>query len=432
MNTIASGSTAVEIAESIEQQIRSGFYRDGALLPAVRSLAQQLQVSPNTVAAAYKLLRDAALIVTDGRRGTRVAGEMPMAENRTTIPEGLRDMASGNIDGATLPAIDAGWLTESQSGYDVQSNDPQLLDVAGRWLADQRIPCQQLGIYSGALDAVERALRLRCRPGNKVIVEDPCWPPALALLASLRLKAVPVPVDEEGALAPSAEVLRSAAAVILTPRAHNPTGFCISERRWREWLDKLADAPDTLLILDDHWGPLSAAKPLSFTREPLNWLYVVSVSKFLGPDLRVSVVTGSSSVLKSMHQQQTLGPRWVSLLLQRLAGHLWQKMLDSSRLSAVGAEYLGRRSALIQGLRDLGVAVPTQGEGLHVWLPVSDETSVVQTLASLGWAIQAGSPFRLESPAAVRISIGNLNPISVPALARDVAHALKQRRRTVN
>ncbi|WP_104098410.1 aminotransferase class I/II-fold pyridoxal phosphate-dependent enzyme [Stutzerimonas kunmingensis] len=432
MNTIASGSTAVEIAESIEQQIRSGFYPDGALLPAVRSLAQQLQVSPNTVAAAYKLLRDAALIVTDGRRGTRVASEMPTAETQTTIPEGLRDMASGNIDGATLPAIDAGWLTESQSGYDVQSNDPQLLDVAGRWLAEQRIPCQQLGIYSGALDAVERALRLRCRPGNKVIVEDPCWPPALALLASLRLKAVPVPVDEEGAMVPSTEILRSAAAVILTPRAHNPTGFCISSRRWTQWVDRLADAPDTLLILDDHWGPLSAAEPLNFSREPLSWVYVVSVSKFLGPDLRVSVVTGTPSVLKNMHHQQTLGPRWVSLLLQRLAGRLWQKMLDSSRLSAVGAEYLQRRSALVQGLNDLGIAVPTQGEGLHVWLPVSDETSVVQTLASLGWAIQAGSPFRLESPAAVRISIGNLNPISVPALARDVAHALKQRRRTVN
>ncbi|OHC14285.1 MAG: GntR family transcriptional regulator [Pseudomonadales bacterium GWC2_63_15] len=432
MNTIASGSTAVEIAESIEQQIRSGFYPDGALLPAVRSLAQQLQVSPNTVAAAYKLLRDAALIVTDGRRGTRVASEMLPAETQTTIPEGLRDMASGNIDGATLPAIEAGWLTEGQSGYDVQSNDPQLLDVAGRWLAEQRIPCQQLGIYSGALDAVERALRLRCRPGNKVIVEDPCWPPALALLASLRLKAVPVPVDEEGAMVPSTEILRSAAAVILTPRAHNPTGFCISSRRWTQWVDRLADAPDTLLILDDHWGPLSAAEPLNFSREPLSWVYVVSVSKFLGPDLRVSVVTGTPSVLKSMHHQQTLGPRWVSLLLQRLAGCLWQKMLDSSRLSAVGAEYLQRRSALVQGLNDLGIAVPTQGEGLHVWLPVSDETSVVQTLASLGWAIQAGSPFRLESPAAVRISIGNLNPISVPALARDVAHALKQRRRTVN
>ncbi|OLQ59279.1 hypothetical protein BHX98_19615 [Acinetobacter baumannii] len=108
MNTITSGSTAVEIAESIEQQIRAGFYRDGAMLPAVRALAQQLQVSPNTVAAAYKLLRDAALIVTDGRRGTRVASEMPTAETQTTIPEGLRDMASGNIDGATLPAIEAG------------------------------------------------------------------------------------------------------------------------------------------------------------------------------------------------------------------------------------------------------------------------------------------------------------------------------------
>ena len=403
------------------------------MLPAVRSLAQQLQVSPNTVAAAYKLLRDAGLIVTDGRRGTRVAGVMLRAESQTTpIPEGLRDMASGNIDGTMLPAIDAAWLTESQSGYDVPSNDPQLLEVASQWLSHQGIPCQELGVYSGALDAVERALRLRCRPGNKVIVEDPCWPPALALLTSLRLKAVPVPVDEEGAIVPSVDALRSAAAVILTPRAHNPTGHSIGRARWKAWVEALVQSPETLLILDDHWGPLSASQPLSFECEPLSWLYVVSVSKFLGPDLRVSVVTGSPNITKSMQRQQTLGPRWVSLLLQRLAGRLWQKMLDSDNLSAVGAEYLKRRSTLIRALNELGVVVPAHGEGLNIWVPVSDETSVVQTMASLGWAIQAGSPFRLESPAAIRISIGNLNPISVPALARDIAHAFKQRRRIVN
>ena len=74
MNTLlASGTTAVEIAESVERAIRAREIVTGQLLPAVRPLASQLQVSPNTVAAAYKMLRDAGWVDTDGRRGTRVA-----------------------------------------------------------------------------------------------------------------------------------------------------------------------------------------------------------------------------------------------------------------------------------------------------------------------------------------------------------------------
>ena len=63
------GNTAVNIAQSIEQLIRHGAWTAGYRLPTVRQLAEELQVNPNTVSVAYKQLRDAGIIATDGRRG---------------------------------------------------------------------------------------------------------------------------------------------------------------------------------------------------------------------------------------------------------------------------------------------------------------------------------------------------------------------------
>lgn len=103
------GSNAQDIAGSIETLLRNGELQAGDALPAVRHLATQLGVNPNTVAAAYARLRDAGRLVTSGRRGTRVAGEavMPLPA-AYVVPEGLRDLAGGQVDAALLPQLRAG------------------------------------------------------------------------------------------------------------------------------------------------------------------------------------------------------------------------------------------------------------------------------------------------------------------------------------
>ncbi|MCW2505569.1 MAG: yjiR, partial [Actinomycetia bacterium] len=66
------GSTASGIADSVESGVRDGGLAPGALLPPVRRLADDLGVAANTVAAAYRALRQRGVIETDGRRGTRI------------------------------------------------------------------------------------------------------------------------------------------------------------------------------------------------------------------------------------------------------------------------------------------------------------------------------------------------------------------------
>lgn len=407
--------------------MRSGRIKSGTRLPAVRLLASQLGVNPNTAASAYARLREGGWVTTDGRRGTRVAEPAIQIEHAFALPAGLRDLASGNVDGTLLPCPDTAWLVElhSSAGYDAPADAPELLEQAALWLASQGVPHDDVGVYSGALDAIERALRLRTRAGDRVAVEDPCWPPLLALLASLRLKAVPLTVDGGGVQVSDAVALAACAAVVLTPRAHNPTGASTRPERLIELYRLLRRSPNTLLILDDYWGPLNLSPLPTWERRLPQWLYVASLSKFLGPDLRVAVASGTATLMQEMRRQQSVGPRWVSLLLQRLAARLWQRTRGDGSIERVRLIYAKRRQALLSELRGQKLGPAAEGDGLHLWLPVHDETAVVQAMASLGWAVQAGRPFRLQSPPAVRISLASLPIGDMPRLAADIASCMR-------
>src|SRR5688500_6897183 len=91
------GMTSVNIAASIEQAITAGKIAAGALLPTVRLLSTHLQVSPATVYAAYRLLQDRGVVVTDGRRGTRVRQASPIV-----VPPETRDRQSTRLNSSHL------------------------------------------------------------------------------------------------------------------------------------------------------------------------------------------------------------------------------------------------------------------------------------------------------------------------------------------
>jgi len=69
----------VQIEEQIKTAIASGVLQPGDRLPAVRELALELTINPNTVARAYRELERAGLIDTTPGRGTFVkAAQAPL------------------------------------------------------------------------------------------------------------------------------------------------------------------------------------------------------------------------------------------------------------------------------------------------------------------------------------------------------------------
>jgi DNA-binding transcriptional MocR family regulator len=424
-----SGSTSVKIASSVEVAVTNGKLPAGALLPPVRNAATQLGVSPATVAAAYRLLQDRGVVAADGRRGTRVRPAPPIAIPREVpLRAGVRDLSDGNPDPALLPDSDAA-LRRMNTGprlYGEELNDPRLLELAREQFRADGIPADHVAVVSGALDGIERVLREHLRPGDRVAVEDPSFTGVLDLLNALFLTPVPVIVDDQGLLpAELKKAIRSCEALIVTPRAQNPSGAALTPRRARELRAVLASRPEVVIIEDDHAGAVAGADYLTLIdRARPTWAVVRSVSKSLGPDLRVALVASDPRTHARVEGRQTLGIRWVSHILQRLVAALWRDRTPTR----AGRVYTERREALLHALAAHGIRAHG-ASGLNVWIPVSEESATVQALLHAGWAVKAGERYRVASPPAIRVTIATLEPKDAVKFAKDLAGVITPARR---
>lgn len=229
----------------------------------MRELAALLGVNPNTVAAAYRTLRERGVIETAGRRGSRVRprpASTARGSLRVEAPSGVRDLGDGNPDPALLPGLGEA-LAAAAAAYGREPHlygdatvIPRFEEIARAGLDADGVPGGPLAVASGSLDAIERVLTAHLRPGDAVAVEDPGWGALLDLVPALGMRVVPVALDEEGPLPGEVErALRAgAAALVVTDRAQNPTGATVTGGRAEELRSVLAEHPGVLLIEDDH------------------------------------------------------------------------------------------------------------------------------------------------------------------------------------
>jgi DNA-binding transcriptional MocR family regulator len=262
-------------------------------------------------------------------------------------------------------------------------------------------------------------LRAHLRPGDRIAVEDPGY---AALFQTLRVQAlvpVPVAIDELGMVPDALEraLAAGARAAIVTPRGQNPSGAALDAARAGALRDVLGSAPGVLLLEDDHLAGI-ADVPLS-TCTPGNgrWAAVRSVSKALGPDLRLAILCGDEQTVARVQAVQRCGPGWVSHILQRLVHALWLDPEVRALTVRAGELYRRRRRALLSELQAHGVAASGRS-GLNVWIPVDEEAAVVAALLQRGWAVAPGAPYRLGTSApAIRVTTSALDSKDAGAFA---------------
>ncbi|MFJ4715164.1 aminotransferase class I/II-fold pyridoxal phosphate-dependent enzyme [Streptomyces sp. NPDC088785] len=427
------GRRAADISASVEQAVADGGLEPGQLLPPMRELAERLGVNPNTVAAAYRTLRERGIIETAGRRGSRVRPKPAITARehiRVEVPEGVRDVSDGNPDVALLPKLAEAFAAAAAAGdadpvlYGSEALEPGLELPARAALDTDGVPAGPVAVLSGSLDAIERVLAVHLRPGDAVAVEDPGWGSVLDLVPALGLRIVPVGVDDDGPLPDDVErALREGArALVVTCRAQNPTGAAVGAARAARLRAVLARHQDVLLVEDDHGHGIVDLPLHPLAGATRRWAFVRSVAKAYGPDLRLAVLTGDPGTVDRVCGRQRLGPGWVSRITQRAVAGLWASGAVDAR--AVAASYGERRDALIAALGERGVAASGRS-GMNVWVPVPDETGAVARLLHAGWAVAPGARFRIGAGPGVRITVSRVAAGEIAGLADVVAAAVR-------
>src|SRR5699024_7453907 len=105
----------------------------------------------------------------------------------------------GVPDESLLPSLDPALRALTTAGTPGSYlDDPVLPGLHEVLRAEWPCPAEDLTVVDGAMDALEQVARTTLRFGDRVAVEDPCFPPLVDLLESMGVRIVGVPVDEEG------------------------------------------------------------------------------------------------------------------------------------------------------------------------------------------------------------------------------------------
>lgn len=394
-------ATARGIVAAMTELIRNEEAVRDRYLPTVRNLARTLQVSPATVAKAWRVLSDAGLISTNGSQGTRILHEEPPGHRLATVMGGLPtdlDLTNPSPDPLLLPDMAPHLAAVMGSGtvrdlnlYSGGKLISPLEDYArSTWPfePDMIIACG--GAYAGVLLLLDGL----ARPGTRVAVESPTAAPVLDQLEYLRCEIVPVETDDQG-MVPSALVAAGdVQIVVIQTRFSSPAGHTMTTERAGELAEILRSRRTVPVIIESDPAPLLAAgQGVSLGA----WLSdrVVLVrgwNKSHGPDLRVALIGGAASVVQLARRRRAMGTVWTSRLLQGTLSLMLRDETVKTTVSAAAEEYRRRRTSLAVELAAHGI-VTSGVEGFSLWVPVEDEHTALRVLRVHRISAAAGSSF---------------------------------------
>lgn len=376
-----------QLYRQLRDAILSGRLADGEQMPPSRLLSEQLQVSRKTVSEVYAKLTFDKLLVGQVGIGTFVRA----AKQQRPIVRGADSLAGAAVvqrwadlatpmrhqtpEGHSRFEFIGGHVSKSPFPVDVwnrcvKSALRQGEDARGRYaqtegnLALRQMVASYIGfsrgvrcrehdlvITNGAQQALDLIARVLIEPGATVAVEEPGYPPARQLFASLGARVVGVPVDAEGILVDA--IPPDCRLVYVTPSHQFPLGMPMSTARRRALLQRALEV-GAILIEDDYDSAFRyEGRPtdsLQSMDEHGVVAYVGTFSKVMLPEIRIGYVVAPPAILNAVLTAKHLS-NWHSptLLEQALAnfieaGHL-QKHIRRCR-----EVYSGRRDKLLNRL----------------------------------------------------------------------------------
>lgn len=427
----------IQLYEYIRQEIQNGTIKPHSKLPAQRRLADHLQVSRNTVDAAYQQLLAEGYIRSEARKGLFVVElnhdlfaahhptERASLREKTGVPDKRRpeiwyDFNQGHIDLLHFPyevwrKLTAQALYADQSGLfftgDPQGELPLRRQIAAYLYQSRGVRCAAEHIIIGA--GTQYMLSLLCMMiGRNVAygIEEPGFHRARFVLEDCGVKRIPVPLDDYGI---SVATLRKsdAAVVYVTPSHQFPTGTIMPVPRRMELIE-WAKEKDGLIIEDDYDGEFRyQGKPVPSLQglDPHgNVVYLGTFSKSLIPSIRLSYMVLPPALLTRYHERFVLYKQTVSRLHQHTLTLFMEQGHWERHINRVRNRYKKRRAVLLSSIKNnMGNRVHVIGAdaGLHVLLEPDNGMSERELIVSAeqeGVKVYPVSIYYDKIPAAMR------------------------------
>ncbi len=433
------GTTLTEaLMQSVRSRIASRAFAPGDRLPSVRRFAETMDVSPSTVVEAYDRLAAEGVIRARRGSGFYVTGaDLP--------PMALADMGSPrerDIDPfwVTKQSLDAdasilkpgcGWLPADWMPNAAlrkalrtlsRANDVLLSDygstrgslvlrrlLLGR-LAEEGITAtaEQILLTGSGTQAIDLICRLLLRPGDAVLVDDPCYFNFQALLRAHQVRMIGVPFTPTG---PDISAFEQALAndnprlYITNSALHNPTGATISPQIAHRVLSAAA-AHGMTIVEDDIFADFEPAlSPRLAILDGLNRVIRIgSFSKTLSASVRCGYIAARPDWIEGLVDLQIAtnfaGPSPIAseLIAAILAGGSYRKHLGHVRERLVRA-----RKEAIDRLEPLGIVpwvVPRGGFFLWCRLPDGlDSVAIAQRCMKQNVVVAPGNVFSVSQSA---------------------------------
>ncbi|WP_283139492.1 PLP-dependent aminotransferase family protein [Rhizohabitans arisaemae] len=377
---------ARSLAAAIRDAVVDGRLPVGTTLPAERTLAAALELSRGTVVAGLALLREDGWLRTRHGGGSVVL--LPEHIVERTTPLSLDRWGDGRFLDMTVSVSSAPHHAYRRALERAAERLPPLLVDSGlptsglpvlRELLAERYTArglptrpEQILITSGARSALALVLERFHDRRRSVVVENPTFHGALALVRRRRARLVGVPVTGDGW-----DVDRLTAAMrapdtglaYLTPDFHNPTGALMGERD-RARLLSLTRAGAVMLVTDETMRDLDlrpSPTPPSHLGGP-GTLIIGSTAKVLWSGLRVGWIRAGSAgwvreLLLNPLQAQFSPPPLEQLIAHELLLDL-ERILDERRARLRAQR--DRLADLLAGTDAWTYTVPPGG--LTLWL----------------------------------------------------------------
>ncbi|MGW3145977.1 aminotransferase-like domain-containing protein [Streptomyces sp. NPDC001177] len=413
------GPLARCLTTAVRDAVVDGRLPAGTRLPSERELARALRISRGTVVAALTALREDGWLHT--RHGSGSVVRLPARLTERTTPWSLDRGGAGGADldltlavtaaphEAYLAALDR--AAERSAALLVDSGVattglPRLRELLADRYTGQGLATrpEQILITSGAQAALTLLLdHLHTDRRSPVVVENPAYPGALAVLRGRRARLLPVPVAADTGwdterLADAVRRGRPRLAY-LVPDFHNPTGAHMDGPA-RRALAALAERHEVTLLADETMRDLDLRTPPG-TEPHLSGRQVIqigSLSKTVWTGLRVGWIRAGADLVRRLTrnplQAQLSPPPLEQLIAAELLGD------GSARLLADRRERLrDQRDHLTSLLAGAGWAHTVPDGGLTVWLRLPGPltaTDLAARAARRGLAVTPGPHFTTD------------------------------------